>query len=680
MGRSGVNHAAYKRLEAMTTSLKMQQIQRRLGGNDLLNPPASDSGAVEVSLEPDPPGTAAGDELPKINPKRKEFEVPDRLDDDPGYVDRMFPRNAKKRNETLTFHKQHDAVQARKVELIESIDAVDKKIKERKEHNRDLREKSKQLDFQDNIMSERRAYRRKIDHENERLRKVMLESARLTHYKQTLDHMVTRLHKQQITFVRTLNTYNKAVALQRREADDVKEMADESNEERLAAETQLRDLKRKTRRKEEAWMSKIKELQQVSKQRELLVRQMDEQQELLAKRARDSNLRQTAARTGEQFAVALTRGKLGAFTQHVRVHEQAFEKIRMVTGLKSEDEILTRWDNQQEYLNEIESKIQDLAQERQAVEERVNILRSELDVQVPAGGASAEGQDDGPTQTNKAIEAALTSEYEKVSSNSKSAQQDLQRLALMVVSLRQGCGNIMTEANNAAKSAGIAAAEETTPSGEPSEKDPAVSMLERAVDKISDFLQELITSVTETKPDIERIDLDALTIAQHQAQTSALVTSNGNNIRIAAKSKWRRQNAAVDRNWAQNNVEDEADKPDISGVEALNPFGESSGKKRKGRGSKHNAPKLDDAKLAIQAKMEADFDQRLKRLSLRTGKSPSEVREDLRLIPRHHVDQVMDRRAMKYAAINLVRKVQKPKKKEKSDGARAVTKRLSRGH
>ena len=207
--------------------------------------------------------------------------------------------------------------------------------------------------------------------------------------------------------------------------------------------------------------------------------------------------------------------------------------------------------------------------------------------------------------------------------------------------------------------------------------DAAVSTLQRAANKISHFLEVLVDCVTERTDTSERIDLDALTVAQHHAQTSALVTANDNNVRIAARGHSQYLTSLVDRNRSQTAEEDEALKPDISGAEALTAFGDSNGKRRKGkRGSKGGQQLLlDDAKAAIQAKMEADFQQRLKRLSLRTGKPPEEVQDKLKLIPRAHVDQVMDRRAMKYAAINLVRKVQKPPKKKKSDSSARLASR-----
>jgi hypothetical protein len=228
----------------------MKQITRRLGGSsdrDLLHPP--DAGAVEISLEPDAPGKKGG--LPKIKtPKRKEFQVPERLGDDPGYVERMFPRSAKKRNETQLFQKKLSQLQAVKVTLIENLDSVDLEINQVKEHNRDLQERQKQLMFQDNIMTERRLYSLKIEELKQRLRKVLLESARLDHYKGTLNVMMERLHEHQITYIRTQKTYKRAVSLQRKEANEFKKMAEESRSKRDAAEKQLRDIKRKTRRKE----------------------------------------------------------------------------------------------------------------------------------------------------------------------------------------------------------------------------------------------------------------------------------------------------------------------------------------------------------------------------------------------------------------------------------------------
>eukprot|EP00750_Incisomonas_marina_P008216 INCI15370.1.p1 GENE.INCI15370.1~~INCI15370.1.p1 ORF type:complete len:718 (+),score=189.83 INCI15370.1:291-2444(+) len=716
MGRkSGVDHGGYKRLEKMTKALKRQQVQRRLGGNELLNP--TDTGEVVVSLEPDA-GTGSGSgstELPKIaRPRKKDpaYSVPERLNDDPGYVDRLFPRNAKLRDDRALFHKKVSHLKTLKVDLIESIDAVDRRIRERKEHCRDLKETHKQLCFQDNIMTERREYRDKIQHEKDRLEKVTLESARLEHYKRTLDAMLLRLHNHQITFVRTQKTYKRAVALQRREADEVSEIAAEVRAERDEAEAALKALKRKMRRKEETWMAKIKELQGMAKQREKLLRDMEEQQRELKRRAKDRRRQQSATETRQHLNSALTKGKLGAFNAHVRAHEMAFTKIRMVTGLQNEGEILERYENQQAYLEDIEAKIRDLTAELRVMEGRVDSLKSEVDVS--AFDDEEAGDDEGSARSPVAAAAltmklqqnevgiasekdlldAMTSEYEEVNTAAKSSAQDLQRLKLMLLSMRQSCENILNEAHsaerclpaalreqlqqeeqsNAAQPADHDGANATTASSssDGSVLDSVVPMFQKAQLKINAFMDELFTSITAVQSSTDgaqRIDLDALTIEEHFEQTDALVTANGNNIRVSAPEEYSR-GAAGDNNKSQSTpMEDVQDDGSAAAAVAMMP--------KKGRGGLSVSSAADDLELLEKSKAENALATRLRRIQLATGRSAEEVEEEIKRIPRDHVDKVMDRRALKYAAINLVRKVQKPKKKTKKSD---ITRRLSAAH
>lgn len=724
MGRkSGVDHGGYKRLEKMTKDLKRQQVQRRLGGNELLNP--TDTGEVVVSLEPDatPSGSGSGStELPKIARARKKdpaYSVPERLNDDPGYVDRLFPRNAKIRDDRALFQKKVGHLKTLKVDLIESIDAVDRQIRERKDHCRDLKETHKQLCFQDNIMTERREYREKIQHEKDRLEKVTLESARLEHYKRTLDAMLLRLHNHQITFVRTQKTYKRAVALQRREADEVSEIAAEVRAERDEAEAALKALKRKMRRKEEAWMAKIKELQGMAKQREKLLRDMEEQQRELNRRAKDRRRQQSATETRKQFNSALTKGKLGAFNAHVRAHEMAFTKIRMVTGLQEEGEILERYENQQAYLEDIEAKIRDLTAELRVMEGRVDSLKSEVDVSAfdddeeegSAGGSARSPvaaaalkmklqQKEVGIASEKDLLDAMTAEYEEVHTAAKSSAQDLQRLKLMLLSMRQSCENILNEAHSAERclpaalreqlqqeeqgnngeqpadhdGANAVAASSHSASSDGTVLDSVVPMFQQAQLKINAFMDELFTSITAVQSSADgaqRIDLDALTIEEHFEQTDALVTSNGNNIRVSAPDR-RSSGSAGDNNKAQNapmeDVQDDGSAA-AAAAAAMMP--------KKGRGGLSVSSAADDLELLEKTKAENALATRLRRIQLATGRPAEEVEEEVKRIPRDHVDKVMDRRALKYAAINLVRKVQKPKKKTKKSD---ITRRLSAAH
>lgn len=56
----------------------------------------------------------------------------------------------------------------------------------------------------------------------------------------------------------------------------------------------------------------------------------------------------------------VTNSHLRDFNQHARVHAEAFRKILIATGLSRESDVIERWHNREQYVNEVEQQVRTL--------------------------------------------------------------------------------------------------------------------------------------------------------------------------------------------------------------------------------------------------------------------------------------------------------------------------------
>ena len=251
---------------------------------------------------------------------------------------------------------------------------------------------------QDNINQRRQEMMGRCSHEQQVLADTNMQIAIQSNYTKTLNLMKDRLWLNQCTFQKTMDAYTKTMEAQKAEVTDATKMRE--NASLKLAKAQERNKKFKTKAAEY--------MQNLQRQLDGL-RYMDNQQRqleaqvLAAERVRlgSRQRKEDDARANDinsQLREANDRKKQEQLLDQLDVHEDAFRKIQMASGLETDEDIIDAFNNREAYLSDVVRKVDMLRRQLNEAQKRHNKLKAALvnelveqDATVGGGGGGGGG-------------------------------------------------------------------------------------------------------------------------------------------------------------------------------------------------------------------------------------------------------------------------------------------------
>ena len=187
-------------------------------------------------------------------------------------------------------------------------------------------------------------------------------------YRETLMHMLARYRKESENFDSTVEAFSKALNMRQEEAKEVMVLAKQAKQMRDADVVELKRLSQMAREEVERWQAEVEQREKVAAQRENMLRwyQMQESsrervEDIVAKDLTydDANRRLARATAAAVSKPSQDARKEEAHRERAQF-EEAFNQIKMVTGLTQVDDIVERYNGRDKELLDMRSQIEAL--------------------------------------------------------------------------------------------------------------------------------------------------------------------------------------------------------------------------------------------------------------------------------------------------------------------------------
>eukprot|EP00753_Platysulcus_tardus_P014956 PLAT4676.1.p1 GENE.PLAT4676.1~~PLAT4676.1.p1 ORF type:complete len:648 (-),score=223.25 PLAT4676.1:128-2071(-) len=196
-------------------------------------------------------------------------------------------------------------------------------------------------------------------------------------YQQVLTHMTNRLKRHGITHEKTLRVYEESLSVLRKEASDMLIMAAEVRQAKDKEEAELNRLTKLAMAERDAWQEDLDRRRALAKQRE-------EMKQWFEGRRKDGT---EEAKTTE---VDITRRKeMEAEVRRDLQYKTLFEKLRLVTGLTEDEDIVDRFVNRSRYSQRLEEQLKGVQDRMATLKEEKRDLRDRLEAAKYSGGSSS---------------------------------------------------------------------------------------------------------------------------------------------------------------------------------------------------------------------------------------------------------------------------------------------------
>lgn len=511
----------------------------------------------------------------------------------------------------LAFNEEKVELNDHKVWLMKQLNSVNADIVLIKRRLKLATKQSEHLAFQDDIMSHRAKMNKVIDKEREKERARKKEIARLTHYSKILLRMKERLWKEQSVFKRTMETYENAMTAQSEEKRDITDVYRKVRYWKKNTEQKLKNLKVATAERVSKSLEKVADLEQIVAAREATWNSYKEEEAekvVQKKKAKDT------AKAGEltaHLSGLASRQKIRDMNEQAEVYQEAFRRIRLVAGLTYEHEIINRFEHQHEYLQEMDDKIVFLRNQVAKIKEQQEQMKKKRDKDRFAGKGKKK-------KDKNSIIDKLQSNLAKLQAEKHHIKVTSRRHSKMLIEF----GQSIDHTRSAMQWISL-----PPQPHHPDDEVPAVPVSEllRRVNQIDRKLTKMLNALFPETHDGEELMPRVADKAVLGKLIEDMVTDNSNNVRVVPEAE--RQ-----ANFLQQQT--------------------PSSKKR----HKRNTEKQEKQEAALRAKA---HEARLRRKAIRSGLPLEEVRKQYELIPKDHMDIVMDRISLKKQATTFERKARK---------------------
>ena len=339
--RRGLPTDRFKRLEEQVQELKKAQLRRRVGKQYSESVDAKGNTKVNVIRL---------DKIAPVPVKRilAPVVIPSRLDDDMEYVERRFPKAAKNRRKLSETRNHVEKLQEEAVSWTKRINRANADVQRAEKKRSNLQNELANLIFQDDIMARRRQRGIQIEEEKQRLREREEEIRETSRYTKTLDRMLQRIWHEQITFERTMETYTKVLQAQKEETEEIEELARRMAYLRKVTNRRLAQTKEEIFDREARAEEDLRELRQVARARENLSEQYEQIQQQKQRRIEQQQKKNMSSKLLESWKRSSNKKKMRGVETELEGLIDKFRRIELVTGLKTEFDIVHRYFHQDE--------------------------------------------------------------------------------------------------------------------------------------------------------------------------------------------------------------------------------------------------------------------------------------------------------------------------------------------
>ena len=403
--RRGLPTQRIERLEAQARSIRKAQLRRRQARREHeMRGFEADTGSAGTARRRRRARLAANQQTeaggPRVAQAAKQWgldsgQLPTKLDDDEGYVERRFPRAAKQRRALAETAAQIRRLQGEVTTLRKRINLVNADVHKAEKRRDTLQDELSRIVVEDDIEEQRRNRGLLIEVQKARLQECEEKIRDRSRYTRTLERMLKRLQRGAVVFQGTIKAYQEVLKAQREEVEEVEEEARAESHSRMMAQRRLAALRQDLADQEDAFEAQLLELRQVARARENLSEQCvdffccsvclclysahcvagtlrsktgmlsielkmarynkmrDEQKQ----RADSDRVRQTSVKLLTRWKQTSKRKKMDAVEAELDGLMEKFRKIELVTGLRTEFDIVQRYFHQDESVAQLHARV-----------------------------------------------------------------------------------------------------------------------------------------------------------------------------------------------------------------------------------------------------------------------------------------------------------------------------------
>ena len=340
----------FKTLEQQVQILKRRQLSRRLGKD--YQETVDENGKKQITV-------VRLDKIAPVPVKRvlAPVVIPPRLDDDLEYVERKFPKAAKKRRMLNETSDEIERLREDLVALTKEMNLTQAKVTETEIKTQHQKRELENLLFQDDIMQQRVERGRKIQALKDRLQHSEEQAQELSRYTRTLKRMMERIWKEQVTYERTLDSYMQVLQAQKHETEEIEELARRMKYLRHVTQRKLVQKREELYDTEALRGQQLNELRQVARARESIAEQFAHMQNEQQKKLKQAQRNRASTKMLDNWQRSTNARKMQDVEQELEDLMDKFRRIELVTGLKTEAAIVHRYFHQDEYCREMEQKV-----------------------------------------------------------------------------------------------------------------------------------------------------------------------------------------------------------------------------------------------------------------------------------------------------------------------------------